>query len=840
MPKCRAVFLLLATVGIGSVLWIAVIGEKLSATSSTASASQDVRAHELKPLSSAAPSRDLFDKYCVSCHNARLKTGNLSLENVSLTDVSANAPTLEKVVAKLRLEQMPPPGKPQPDPAAKRVFVSALEGALDKAATVNPNPGYVRAHRLTRLEYVNAIRDLLGLEIDGPALLPDDAAAVGFDNDSGVLNVTPTLVARYVSAATKISRLAMSSSEIRPTIYLHRAPRYVRQETRMGEDQPFGTIGGTSFRYVFPLDGEYSFKLRLQRAEQYETIRGLDYDINIDVRIDKKVVRRFKVEAKFPGHDYGGLIAPPEDDVENRLRHDYRLNADNDLEFRIAVKAGMHLVSAAFTGSVPSFEHVPNQPRSYKISLDQEDAPAPGIDKVEITGPYNAEVVNDSASRRKILECHPAGVTEEDPCAERIVRALAQRAYRRPVTAGDVQPLLEFYRKGRAKGRFDDGIERALEALLASPDFLFRAEKSLGAAPGSLYRIGDIELASRLSFFLWSSIPDDALLSLAVRGKLSDPVVLEEQVRRMLADSRATAFIDNFTNQWLITRNASSQELDPERFPDFDGNLSDALVREMELFLDSQVRDDRSVLDLLRADYTFLNERLAKHYAIPNVYGSHFRRVTLTDERRFGLLGKGAVHLVSSYANRTSVVLRGKWILEYLLDAPPAPPPPNVPELKASDARKPTSLRQRMEQHRSNPVCSACHSAMDPYGFAMENFDPTGRWRTTDEGVPVDTASSLPDGTKIDGIIGLRTFLVEKRGEAFVRTVTRKLLAYAICRGIEYYDMPAVRQIMKTAAQNDYRWSSLIMGIVQSKPFRMGRVPQPPPVVVARSNDARP
>lgn len=773
----------------------------------------------------AAPPQVFLDTYCVTCHNARLRTGNLVLEKLD-PDIAAAAPVFEKVAWKLRAGLMPPPGRLQPDEATRRTTVAAIEAALDAAALAAPDPGYVATHRISRLEYVNAIRDLLDLEVDGEVLLPADSAGAGFDNDSGVLKVTPALMARYLSSATKISQLAMGSPALRPVTHVHRISDYLRQETRMSEELPFGTYGGDAFHYTFPRDGDYVFKLRLKRANLYDVIRGLNRDVEIEVRLDRALVRRFKIEARHPGYDWGILVAPEPDDLEGRGRHEFRVTADDGLEFRIPVRGGTRLVSAAFTGWPLVFQHVSQRRPSIKNAVDNDDADSPGIDTVEISGPYDATGAGDTATRRRILVCQPQTARDEEPCARRILQTLARRAYRRPVTATEVEDLLAFYRRGRGEGSFDDGIEGALEALLASPGFLLRVEESSAdAEPGTIERISDLELASRLSFFLWASIPDEELLSLAERGALFDQDVLEQQVRRMLADPRATAFVNSFTGQWLITRNAATHELDPGLFPEVDGNLEQAIVREMELFVESQVGEDRSVLDLLRADYTFLNERLARHYGIPQVYGSHFRRVQLDDERRFGLLGKGAVHMVTSYANRTSVVLRGKWVLESLLDSPPPSPPANVPSLADNDASKPTTLRERLEQHRSSPVCATCHSVIDPLGFPLESFDASGRWRTMDGDVPLDSSSVLPDGTQLDDVADLRRFLVEKRGDVFLRTVTTKLLGYALRREVEHYDMPTVREVMRNAAGDGYRWSSLITGLVKSTPFGMRRVP---------------
>ena len=772
--------------------------------------------------------RALFDQYCVSCHNERLKTAGLLLDRIDLGHVAENAPVLEKVVRKLRSGQMPPAGRPKPDPTARDAFVTSLEVALDGAAAAAPNPGRVPTHRLNRVEYVNAIRDLLALEIDGESLLPADAAGFGFDNNADVLSVTPGLMARYLSAATKISRLAIGSQEIRPAIQVYQAPEFGRQIARTGEDLPFGTHGGLAFRHTFPLDGEYGFKIRLQRNLLADTIRGIDDEHDVEMRLDRALVKRFTVGGAFQGVDPGILIAIPEDDVYGKQLHSYRLTADHHMEFSLPINAGPRLVAVAFTGSAPyPSEDVPMRPQSIKQAFFLDDADAPGIDTVEISGPHDAQSPEDTPSLSKIFRCRPAIPTDEAPCADQILRNLARRAYRRPLTEADLQPLLDVYAVARQEGDFAAGIERALRAILVSPHFLLRVEHDpVDARPGAIYRLSDVELASRLSFFLWSSIPDEELRAVAERGELTDPAVLERQVRRMLADDRASMFIKNFTSQWLITRNALLSEPDPGRFPNFDHTLRDAMVQEMELFVESQVRGDRGVLELLSADYTFLNERLAEHYGIPNVYGSHFRRVPLTDERRFGLLGKASVLMVTSYAHRTSVVLRGKWVLESLLGAPPPLPPPNVPPLPENDGQgEPASLRERMEQHRANPVCAACHLPMDPLGFVLEHFDATGQWREDDGGLPIDATSVLTDGTEIDSLEAFRHYLGDRRGDEYVRTVTEKLLTYALGRGVDYYDAPAVRQIVRDAAAEDFRWSSLVLGVVRSTPFQMRRVP---------------
>lgn len=769
--------------------------------------------------------RTLLDRYCVTCHNERLKTAGLMLDKIDVTHVAAHAEVLEKVTRKLRAGQMPPAGRPRPEKAAMEAFATALEAALDRAASAVPNPGRVAVHRLNRLEYVNVIRDLLALDID-PAMLPVDNPGVGFDNNADVLSVTPALMARYMSAATKVSRLATGNRAIRPTSQVYEASEFAHQDVRMGEDLPFGTHGGLVARHAFPLDGEYAFEVRLQRATVANTIRGLDDEHEIQVRIDHVLVKRFRVGGEHKGYDPGLLNAIPEDDIKGHQLHTYRLTADEHLKFRMPVKAGTRLVTAAFTDIAPSVsEVVPLKPSSRKRSNDSDDADDPGIARITIAGPYEATAAGNTPSRRRIFVCRPARASDAEPCARTILRTLARRAYRRPVTDADLGELMSLYKIGSQEGDFDAGIELALEALLASLSTVFRIEhEPAGATPGMVYRLSDLELASRLSFFLWKSIPDDGLLEVAAKGRLHDPTVLAQQVRRMLADPKARRWMDDFVGQWLTMRNIEAHEPDPDVFPEFDDNLREAMAKETQMFFESQVSEDRNALDLLRADYTFLNDRLARHYGVPNVYGSHFRRVPVTDERRLGLLGHASLLTVTSYADRTSVVLRGKWVPENLLGAPPPPPPNNVPPLEENKpGAAPKSLRERMERHRKSPVCAACHAPMDPLGFVLENFDGTGRWREKDGAASIDAASTTTDGATIDGPAGLRLYLLSRRAE-FLRTVTEKLLAYAIGRELEYYDAPAVRQLVRNAAQEEYRWSSLILGVVKSAPFQMRRV----------------
>jgi cytochrome c5 len=773
-----------------------------------------------------APDRVVFDRYCVTCHNEKLKTANLMLDRVDLTQVGAHLEVLEKVARKLRGGTMPPEGSRRPDKATLDAFIVSLETALDRVAAAAPNPGRVASRRLNRAEYVNVIYDLLGLEVDGTQLLPSDMAGFGFDNNADVLSITPGLMSRYIAAATKISRVAVASPDNRPITQLYKLG-FERRDARSGEDLPFATHGGLAVRHTFPLDGEYLFTLRLKRNGTVSTIDGIEEDEHqIEVRIDHALVKQFRIGGKFKGPDPGVLIAVAEDDIEGQRLHDYRMNADKDLEIRLPIKAGTRLVAAAFTDSAPSPVAAGGGEGRGRGGSVTRDGQLPGVDMFYISGPFNGKTPEDTPSRRQIFTCRPTTSRDEEPCARKIITTLARRAYRRPVTNADVEPLLRIYKEGRSDRDFDAGVERALEAMLSSPKFLIRLEREPAAArPGTVYRLSDLELASRLSFFLWKSIPDDELLEIAGRGQLHDPAVLARQVRRMLADRRATRFMNDFVGQWLEIRNIQSKDPDVVLFPAFDDTLRKAMIRETELFFESQVREDRPVPQLLRANYTFLNEQLARHYGVGDVYGSHFRRVTWTDERRFGLLGHASVLMTTSYADRTSVVLRGKWVLENLLGAPPPPPPPAVPPLKENDKVKPTALRERMEQHRNNPVCASCHSRMDPLGFALENFDAIGKWRDTDTGAPINSTITL-DGATIDSPKAFREALLSS-GDEFVRTVAEKLLTYALGRGVDYADAPAIRRLVRDIARNDYRWSSLVLGVVQSAPFQMRRASLP-------------
>jgi mono/diheme cytochrome c family protein len=765
-----------------------------------------------------ASGRPLLDRYCVTCHNARLKTAGLVLDRDALdvANVGSAIEVWEKVARKMRSQAMPPVGARRPQPAEYEAFSTWLEGALDSVAAAHPNPGRSTVHRLNRAEYANAVRDLLGVEIDARAYLPPDDSGYGFDNVADVLSVSPGLLERYLLAAGKVARLAVADPSIKPAIATYRVPPLFAQNDRASEDLPFGSRGGLAVRHHFPVDGRYVFKVRLQRTYS-EIIRGMTSPSTLELRLDRELVRSFTV---------GARAGAPAADIQEQSR-----NGDANLEVQLDVNAGVALVGVAFVKQPKVAEGVfePNPPlASFEYSGKSDTDPA--IDTIQIVGPYDGTRPRNSATRDRVFVCTPpagesqAGAARNRDCARRILTGLARRAYRRPVSEADVRALLAVFDKGGAEGGFETGISWAIERILVAPDFLFRIERDpAGAKPGVPFRISDEELASRLSFFLWSSIPDDELLDAATRGSLSQPAVLSAQLRRMLADSRSQALIDNFAGRWLYLRNVRAHAPDPNLFADFDDNLRDAFTRETELFLASQIREDRGVVDLLRADYTFVNERLARHYGIPGVYGSHFRRVTLPDDRRAGLLGQGSVLTVTSYAHRTSPVLRGRWVLENLLGAPPPPPPADIPALKENGegGASPTSVRERLEAHRANPTCASCHARMDPLGFALENFDAIGRWRDTDEsGKVVDASGVLPDGTAFRGPAEFRRALLSRQRE-FVGTLTEKLLTYALGRGLEPYDMPAVRAIVRRSAQDDYRWSAIVAAIADSVPFRM-------------------
>ena len=818
MPKT----LLKAMMG-GTVLVLVWAGY-LHAASLERARAQAPSATVAQPRGSAY--RAVLDRYCVTCHSERivrgegappsllvsqLRTAGLTLDTLDLANVGKDAEMWEKVVQKLRARVMPPTGRLRPDEATYDTFASWLEAELDLGAATRPKTGRAAIHRLNRAEYANAIRDLLALEIDGRSMLPADNMSYGFDNNADALSVSPALLERYMSAARKVSRLAIGDPTIRPVVETYPVSSLLVQDDRMSEDLPFGSRGGIAFRHYFPLDGEYVLSIQLQRGRGgSDTIRGLSEPEEVDVRLDGERITLFRV---------GG-----QSEEESPYSRGDRPPADAGLRVRFPAKAGMRLVGVTLLDRTLLPEGVtPKRLPVWRFGDTRTDRM--GVDSVRIEGPFDALRAAETPSRRRIFVCRPAGRSDGEPCARQILGALARRAYRRPVIDEDLQVLLSFYRAGRVESGFDTGIRRALENILVDPEFLFRIERDpVDVAPSTAYRLSDLELASRLSFFLWSSIPDDQLVDLATREQLSEPAVLEQQVRRMLADPRSTALMTNFATQWLHVRNMRVVSPDVNQFPEFDDNLREAFQRETELFLESQLREDRSVVELLTANHTFVNERLARHYGIPDVYGSHFRRVTFTDERRAGLLGQASILTVTSHANRTSPVVRGKWLLDNILGAPPPPPPPDVPALQENDeGDQPRSVRERMEQHRTNPVCASCHAQMDPLGFALENFDAIGKWRDTDEThTPIDASGTLPDGTMFEGPAELRNLLRSRRDE-YVMTVTSKLLTYAVGRGLEYYDSPAIRKIMREAASSDYRWSSIILGIANSTPFQMRR-----------------
>ena len=763
--------------------------------------------------SSPSPARELVTRYCISCHNEKLKTANLALDGMDAEHVSNRAETWEKVIVKLRSRAMPPPGIRRPDNATYDRVADWLEAEIDRAAPAHVNPGRTASlHRLNRAEYANAVRDLLGVEVDAPAMLPPDEQAYGFENNAEALSIQPALLDRYVSAAAAIARRALGDPSMPPIFVRYGALKgnandqtYLRQTERLSEDFPLGSKGGVTARHFFPVDGEYVLKIRLQRTWD-SIIRGLNVPTQFEIRLDGKRVAQFML---------GGEESPP---------RTFQSDGDEALQVRLPVKAGLHQVMATMLKTDDAEPEGVGPDRLPLFSRNSDNANSPiAIASLLIGGPYGAEVPLDSPARRALFLCRPASAADEIPCATKILSRLARRAYRRSPTTEDVETLLRFYKRARAAGNFDDGIRTALERVLVSPDFLFRIEADPpGAAPGSAYRISDVELASRLSFFLWSSIPDERLLDLAIGGHLHEPAVLEQQASRLFADPRARAsLVQNFFEDWLQTRNVWLLNPDNTKFPWFDDNLRSAFVTETELFLDAQVREDHSVLDLLTSNETFINEQLARHYGIAGVYGSHFRRVKLSDESRFGLLGKASVLAVTSYTTRTSPTIRGKWLLENILAAPPPAPPPNVPPLESSNKEgKVLSVRQMLEMHRANPACASCHARMDPLGLSLENFDAIGRWRTMDAGAAIDASGVLLDGTKVDGPRELRQALAAQKTQ-FVKAVTEKLLTYALGRGFEYYDAPTVRAIDHSAAAADYRWSSLILAMVKSAPFQM-------------------
>ena len=754
---------------------------------------------------SAQSPRAVLDQYCVTCHNEKTKTAGLMLDKMDPARVAQNAEAWEKVVRKLRAGMMPPQGMPRPSAPTYEALTVALEDELDRAAAAKPKLAAPGVHRMNRAEYANAIRELIGLDIDPAAYLPADDTSYGFDNVESGLQVSPALVEGYVSAASKLSRQALGH-ETAPGRKIYYAREDYSQEEQV-DGLPFGTRGGMLVHHYFPADGEYVISWVPVRNTVGTLYGGDAENEQVELTVDGGRIKLYSIGKDIP------LTA--------------NVQADKN-EVRVVVKAGQHAVGLAFIANT----YIPHVflNRSYRRSI-LDDNPIEGImqtpqvSQITIQGPVNGLPAKDTPSRRKIFVCTPSAGSDPLACAKTILSTLARKAYRRPLTDADTATLLSLYRTGRENGNFEDGIERALQFILAHPEFVFRTETAPASIkPGESYRISDLELASRLSFFLWSNGPDDELINLAGQGKLKDPKVLEQQVRRMLADPRSQELVKNFAGQWLGLRTLQSQTPEGTIYPDFDDNLRHAMRTEAEMFFESILGEDRSVIELLTADYTFVNERLAVHYGIPNIYGTQFRRVKLEgdlDVRR-GLLGKGSVHLVTSNSDRTSPVLRGKWVLENILGTHPPDPPPNVPPLKPNPTAGVQTMRQRMEEHRANPACSSCHKMMDPIGFALENFDGTGKWRTREGGQNLDASGQLVDGSRIDGVVSLRQALL-RYSPQFERSITEKLLTYALGRGVEYDDMPAVRSIVREAGKADYRFSALVLEIVKSLPFQVNR-----------------
>jgi hypothetical protein len=773
----------------------------------------------------------LLNTYCVTCHNRKQRTGGLALDGFDAAAAAGNAELWELVAARLRAGTMPPPGMPRPEAAAYGALASWLEGEIDRAWIANPKPGRVHAiHRLNRSEFNNAVRDLFAVDLDVKPLLPGDETADGsFDNLASVLSFSTAHLERYMSVARQVTRLAAGLPPNAPTVEAFKIPLHVLQNGRQSEDLPLGSRGGIAVRHHFPVHGEYLIKVRLQRQYQ-DYLKGMGWPQQLDIRLDGKLLKRFTVgggargrpaAASYAGDGEPGFAGDPE------WERYMQVTGDAGLEVRVRVEAGPHVAGVSFVRELWEPEGLP-QPlqRGRVIADDQVYMDYANVDSVQIGGPFQSSgPAEDTPSGRAIFICRPGRVTDELPCATKILSRLARLAFRRPVNGRDVETLLEFFRAGRREGgSFDHGIQFALERVLVDPDFLLRVHRHPAVPATGAHRLSDLEVASRLSFFLWSSIPDERLLDLAARGALTSADITEREARRMLAHPQAIrALVDGFAAQWLNLRRIQEVVVDPRRYPAYDESLLQAFQHETELFVGSALREDRSVLDLLNANYTFLNERLARNYGIPGIYGSRFRRVTLPDvNQRGGLLAQGAVLATTSYPDRTSPVLRGKWLLNNVFGMPVPPPPPGVDtNLETKPGAVTASIRERLAQHRQNPACNSCHAAIDPLGFALENFDVIGAWRTVDEsGNPIDAGGATASGARVEGLAGLRALLLEEP-EQFARTVTEKLLTYALGRRLEYYDRPAVRQIVRDAAAHEYRWSAIILGIVKSPPFLM-------------------
>jgi hypothetical protein len=759
----------------------------------------------------AATAKGVLDRYCTDCHNDAERTAELTLERVALTDVGAHAEVWETVVRKLNGRMMPPAGEPLPDAAATRELVAFLEGQLDAAAAANPNPGVKALHRLNRTEYGNAIRDLLSLTINANAYLPNDTEAYGFDNIADVLGTDPSLMDRYLSAAWKVTSAAMGDTDIAAAVSTYRVPPDHSQWDHVA-GLPFGTRGGMLVSHHFPVDGEYVIKPRLWR-NTVDVVRGTETPHDLEVSLDGErlsLTRFGGPDDEVPAQMFPGKTA---DEIDRRF------------ETRVTVTAGTHDVGVTFAKKSSAARQEVLQPFQREKHDARMDVGIPELDQVVIEGPLTIAGPGQSPSRERIFSCYPEDSSQEAACAEEILTTLARRAYRRPITDDERERLTGLYEAERAKGRdFEAGVQTGLAYILVAPQFLFRVEQDpADAAPGTLYRISDLELATRLSFFLWSSLPDDELIDAAVAGRLSGADELERQVERMLADERATTLAKSFAGQWLYLRNLRASAPDMYVFPDFDDNLRQSAIRETELLFENIVRDDRPLTELLSADYTYVNERLARHYGVPGIYGDQFRRVAVTDERRRGLLGQASILTLSSYPNRTSPVSRGNYVLTNILGTPPPEPPPNVPTLPENSAEK-LSMRARMERHRADPACAGCHQLMDPIGLVLERYDGIGRWRDEDNGEVVADYGSpihvLRDFGPIGGPVDLRNAILSQP-ERFVRTGTEKLMTYALGRALTPADMPTARAIVRGAAEQDYRFSALVLGIVTSDAFQM-------------------
>jgi len=772
--------------------------------------------------------QETLNRYCVTCHNETLNTAFLMLDKANVHNVGEAPHIWEKLITKLSLRSMPPVGMPRPDEAFYKSFISYLETNLDKHAVSNPNPGTtVSAHRLNRTEYANAVRDLLAVEIDEKNMLLADNSG-GFDNLGNLLSVSQVLLENYMTVASQVSSLAVGDPGAQVDSHIYTIDPLLMQHNRMSEDMPFGSRGGMTVRHYFPVDGEYVVNVRLQRDEDGGYVLGLSQLNHLDVRVDGKRAQLFPVGGENRGLARGSKIA----DTPSYEQADYELTADNKLNVRVPVKAGMRTIHVTFLKQDYAWEEASIPPRSYRNfnearvkSIYERAFHEPMVSSVTIDGPYNVSGVGNTASRDKIFVCTPASKSEEEPCAGKILSQLARLGYRRPVNDADLSPLIGLYKVGRQEGgTFETGIRKAVEGLLVSSEFLFRVEEvPSNSKPGTNYALDDIKLASRLSFFLWSSIPDDELLSVAEQGKLRDPVIMEKQVSRMLKDKRSRTLVDNFAEQWLLLRNLPASEKSTSAFPGFDEELRQTFYEEVRMFVGSIFQDDRSILDLFRADYSFLNERLARHYGIDGVYGNRFRRVTL-DKHQQGLLARAGILSITSYPNRNSTVLRGKWVLENILASPPPPPPEDIPPLEDAQGApgQVLTLRQKMEIHPANPVCAVCHNQMDPIGFGLENYDAIGQWRTEDSGHPINASGRLPSGVEFEGPAELQAALLSEP-RVIANAFTQKLLTYALGRSVEYYDMPAVRTITDNAAAEDYRFSKIVSGIVMSMPFQMRR-----------------